>query len=70
MKECGITPVIKPIRGGTDGARLSYMGIPCPNIFTGGINMHGPYELISVESMKKAAEVIIKIIQKVSDLKD
>ncbi|MBP7509720.1 MAG: peptidase T [Prolixibacteraceae bacterium] len=70
MKECGITPVIKPIRGGTDGARLSYMGLPCPNIFTGGINMHGPYELISVESMKKAAEVIIKIIQKVSDLKD
>ena len=40
MKECGITPVIKPIRGGTDGARLSYMGLPCPNIFTGGINMH------------------------------
>ena len=67
MKECGISPVIKPIRGGTDGARLSYMGLPCPNIFTGGINMHGPYEFISVESMNKAVEVIVKIIENVVD---
>lgn len=69
MKECGITPVVKPIRGGTDGARLSYMGLPCPNIFTGGINMHGPYELISVESMNKAVDVIVKIIENVIDCK-
>lgn len=70
MKECGISPVIKPIRGGTDGARLSYMGLPCPNIFTGGINMHGPYETISVESMKKAVEVIVKIIENVVSCKN
>jgi tripeptide aminopeptidase len=70
MEECGITPVVKPIRGGTDGARLSYMGLPCPNIFTGGINMHGPYEFIPVEAMVKAVKVIVKIIEKVRDFKD
>jgi len=69
MEECGITPVVKPIRGGTDGARLSYMGLPCPNIFTGGINMHGPYEFIPVEAMVKAVKVIVKIIEKVRDFK-
>lgn len=61
MEDNGITPIIKPVRGGTDGSRLSFMGLPCPNIFTGGHNFHGPYEYISVESMDKAVEVIINI---------
>jgi tripeptide aminopeptidase len=54
---------ITPVRGGTDGARLSYMGLPCPNIFTGGHNYHGKYEYIPVKSMSKAVEVILKIIE-------
>lgn len=57
----GIEPVIKPVRGGTDGARLSFMGLPCPNIFTGGHNYHGRFEFISLQSMEKAVEVIINI---------
>lgn len=61
MKECGIEPKITPIRGGTDGARLSFMGLPAPNIFTGGHNFHGRYEYIPVNSMVKAVEVIAKI---------
>lgn len=61
IKETGIEPLIEPIRGGTDGARLSYMGLPCPNIFTGGHNFHGPYEFICVESMIKSVETIINI---------
>ena len=61
MLECGITPIIQPIRGGTDGARLSFMGIPCPNLFTGGHNFHGPYEYIPVSSMEKAVDVIVTI---------
>jgi len=69
MEELGITPLIKPIRGGTDGARLSYMGLPCPNIFTGGENFHGKYEFISLQSMEKAQSLIIKIIQNVADFK-
>ena len=60
---CGITPNIKPIRGGTDGARLSFMGLPCPNIFAGGHNFHGPYEYVPVESMEKAVEVIVRIAE-------
>jgi tripeptide aminopeptidase len=64
MIELGITPNIKPIRGGTDGARLSYMGLPCPNIFTGGHNYHGKYEFIPLESMEKAVQVILKIIER------
>jgi tripeptide aminopeptidase len=64
MIELGITPNIKPIRGGTDGARLSYMGLPCPNIFTGGHNYHGKHEFIPLESMEKAVQVILKIIEK------
>lgn len=63
MKTLGIEPLVKPIRGGTDGARLSFMGLPCPNIFTGGDNFHGKYEYISVEAMKKAVEVIVKIVE-------
>ncbi|MCP9201219.1 peptidase T [Gramella sp. GC03-9] len=61
MEEVGVEPIIKPIRGGTDGAQLSYMGLPCPNIFAGGHNFHGKYEYVPVESMQKAAEVIVKL---------
>lgn len=63
MLELGITPLIKPIRGGTDGSRLSYMGLPCPNIFAGGHNFHGKYEYVPVESMQKAVDVIVKIAE-------
>ena len=63
MKELNIKPLIKPIRGGTDGSRLSFMGLPCPNIFAGGHNFHGKYEYVPVESMQKAIEVIIKIAE-------
>ena len=65
MKDIGITPLIKPIRGGTDGSQLSFMGLPCPNIFAGGHNFHGRYEYVPVESMMKATEVIIGISEKV-----
>jgi tripeptide aminopeptidase len=61
MREAGVTPKIIPIRGGTDGARLSWMGLPCPNIFTGGHNFHSPYEFIPIPSMVKATEVILNI---------
>ena len=66
MIELGIEPVIKPVRGGTDGARLSYMGLPCPNIFTGGHNFHGQYEYIPVSSMEKAVEVVVKISENIA----
>jgi len=68
MKNLGITPEVKAIRGGTDGAQLSYMGLPCPNIFAGGLNFHGPYEYVPLESMEKATEVIIEIAQEVEKL--
>ena len=61
MKSVGIVPKIKPIRGGTDGAQLSFKGLPCPNLFTGGHNFHGRYEFIPVQSMQKAVEVIVEI---------
>ncbi|MDT8401226.1 MAG: peptidase T [Bacteroidales bacterium] len=63
MKEAGIVPLVRPIRGGTDGARLSYMGLPCPNIFTGGHNYHGRYEYIPIKSMQNAVKTIINIIK-------
>lgn len=63
MLVLGIEPLIKPIRGGTDGSQLSYMGLPCPNIFAGGHNFHGKYEYIALESMEKAVEVIVKICE-------
>ncbi len=63
MKDVGIAPLIKPIRGGTDGCQLSYMGLPCPNIFAGGHNFHGKYEYVPVESMQKAVEVIVRIAE-------
>lgn len=63
MRELGIEPNIKPIRGGTDGAQLSYKGLPCPNIFTGGYNFHGRFEFIPTESMKLASKLIVKIVE-------
>lgn len=63
MKEVGIEPDIKPVRGGTDGARLSYMGLPTPNIFTGGYNFHGRFEFIPIENMKLASKLIVKIVE-------
>lgn len=67
MKQVGVTPIIKPIRGGTDGSQLSFMGLPCPNIFAGGHNFHGKYEYVPVESMEKAVEVIVKICELTAD---
>lgn len=61
MTAVGVTPIVKPIRGGTDGARLSFMGLPCPNIFAGGHNFHGRYEFVPIQSMEKAVQVIVKI---------
>ncbi|MCM5663926.1 peptidase T [Galbibacter mesophilus] len=63
MLDLEIEPIIKPIRGGTDGSQLSYMGLPCPNIFAGGHNFHGRYEYVPVESMKRATDVIVKIVE-------
>lgn len=65
MEKVGVTPNIKAIRGGTDGSKLSYMGLPCPNIFAGGLNFHGPYEFVPLESMIKATQVIIEISQNI-----
>jgi len=63
MKKAGVTPIVKAIRGGTDGARLSYEGLPCPNVFAGGHNFHGPYEFIPIPSMLKAVEVVLNIAE-------
>lgn len=63
MRNVGVEPIIKPIRGGTDGSQLSYMGLPTPNIFTGGENYHGRYEYVSVDNMLKATEVIVEIVK-------
>jgi tripeptide aminopeptidase len=62
MRAAGIEPIFEPIRGGTDGARLSFMGLPCPNLFTGGHNFHGKYEFLPVPSLQKAGETVIEII--------
>lgn len=70
MKACDIKPIVKPIRGGTDGARLSYMGLPTPNIFAGGHNFHGRFEFVPIQSMIKASEVIVKISELVSEKRD
>ena len=69
MKQANIEPLIKPIRGGTDGSQLSFKGLPCPNIFAGGHNFHGRYEYVPVESMQKAIEVIVNITQLVAKKK-
>ena len=63
MQQVGVSPKVKPIRGGTDGAQLSFKGLPCPNIFAGGINFHGPYEFVPIQSMEKAMQVIVKICE-------
>lgn len=63
MRDCDIEPMMKPIRGGTDGAQLSFMGLPCPNIFTGGYNYHGKHEFASLEGMEKAVAVIVRIAE-------
>ncbi len=63
MQECEVAPKVRPIRGGTDGAQLSFRGLPCPNIFAGGVNFHGPYEFVSIQSMEKAMQVIVKICE-------
>ncbi len=67
MEALDIKPIVKPIRGGTDGARLSYMGLPCPNIFAGGVNFHGRFEFLPIKSLKKASEVVVKIAQLVAE---
>lgn len=66
MEELGIKPIIKPIRGGTDGSKLSFKGLPCPNIFAGGLNFHGKYEYLPVPSLEKASQVIVKIAELVA----
>ena len=66
MTAVGVTPIVKPIRGGTDGARLSFIGLPCPNIFAGGHNFHGRYEFVPIQSMEKAVQVIVKIAELVT----
>ncbi len=66
MEQAGIKPNVKPIRGGTDGARLSFMGLPCPNVFAGGMNFHGKYEFLPIPSLKKASEVVVKIAELVA----
>mgnify|MGYP002852898724 CR=1 FL=1 len=70
MQACEVAPKVKPIRGGTDGAQLSFKGLPCPNIFAGGVNFHGPYEFISILSMEKAMQVIVKICEMVAAFND
>ena len=67
MREAGVTPKVQPIRGGTDGAQLSFKGLPCPNIFAGGENMHGRYEFVSIQSMEKATDVIFNIAKIVAE---
>ena len=67
MEDIGIIPDIKPIRGGTDGASLSYKGLLTPNIFAGGLNFHGRYELVPLEWMEKASELIVKIVENSQD---
>lgn len=69
MVQAGVKPVVKPIRGGTDGAQLSFMGLPCPNLFAGGINFHSRYEFVSVQVMEKAVMTIVNIAAMVKDLK-
>ena len=69
MEAVGVTPNVKPIRGGTDGAQLSFKGLPCPNIFAGGLNFHGRYEFVPVQSMEKATNVIIKIAELIAQNK-
>ena len=70
MQQANVAPKIQPIRGGTDGAQLSFKGLPCPNIFAGGVNFHGPYEFVSVQVMEKAMQVIINICRLTAEFND
>jgi tripeptide aminopeptidase len=70
MQECNVAPKVRPISGGTDGAQLSFKGLPCPNIFAGGVNFHGPYEFVSIQSMEKAMQVIVKICEMTAGYND
>ena len=70
MQESGVPPKVEPIRGGTDGAQLSFKGLPCPNIFAGGVNFHGPHEFVSIQVMEKAMQVIIKICEITAEYND
>ncbi len=70
MQECGVPPKVEPIRGGTDGAQLSFKGLPCPNIFAGGVNFHGPYEFVSIQVMEKAMQVVVKICELTAEYND
>lgn len=63
MEQAGVQPIVKPIRGGTDGSRLSYMGLPCPNLFTGGMNFHGKFEYVSLDSMYRSVQTIVNLIK-------
>ena len=63
MEKAGVNPIVRPIRGGTDGARLSFMGLPCPNLFTGGMNFHGKFEYCSLTTMHKTEQVILNLAQ-------
>lgn len=67
MENAGVTPKVQPIRGGTDGAQLSFKGLPCPNIFAGGLNFHGRYEFVPIPSMEKATQVIVEIARLVAE---
>ena len=70
MQQAGVAPRVKPIRGGTDGAQLSFKGLPCPNIFAGGLNFHGPFEFVPIQSMEKAMQVVIKICELTANYND
>ena len=67
IRQAGVEPKVKPIRGGTDGAQLSFKGLPCPNIFAGGHNFHGKYKFVPIQSMEKATEVVKNIIKIVAN---
>ena len=67
MLRAEVTPKVQPIRGGTDGAQLSFKGLPCPNIFAGGMNFHGRYEFVAIPSMQKAQDVIVQIASIVAE---
>lgn len=70
MQDCVVPPKVEPIRGGTDGAQLSFKGLPCPNIFAGGVNFHGPYEFVSIQVMEKAMQVIVRICELTAQYND
>ena len=70
MEQSGVRPKVEPIRGGTDGAQLSFRGLPCPNIFAGGVNFHGPYEFVSIQVMEKAMQVVVNICKLTAEFND